>query len=146
MDDDDTWLTLGSAVVATGWKAERIRSLARRGTIQRRRGNGRDWLYQITPELVAARVEERAGMVADPRAGTNEAARWQAVAAELQEEVAELRIGLGRAEERAAAREHRLSDLQDQLAREQRRAEELANELREARRPWLVRVLAAIRR
>jgi hypothetical protein len=142
MDYDDTWLTLGSAVVATGWKAERIRSLARRGTIQRKRGNGRDWLYQITPELVAARVEERAG----PSASTDEAARWQAVAAELQEEVAELRIELGRAEERAAAREHRLSDLQDQLAREQRRAEDLAAELREARRPWLVKVLAAIRR
>jgi len=82
-----------------------IRSLARRGTLPRRRGNGRDWLYQVTPELIAARAEERAGTTVDPRAGTDEAARWQAVAAELQEEVAELRIGLARAEERAAAGE-----------------------------------------
>jgi len=45
MAENDTWLTLGEAVAATGWKPERLRSLARRGTIPRRRGNGRDWLY-----------------------------------------------------------------------------------------------------
>jgi hypothetical protein len=105
MTENDTWLALGEAVAATGWRPERIRSLARRGTMPRRRGNGRDWLYQVTPELVATRAEERAGTTAGPRAGTDEAARWQAVAAELQEEVAELRVGLARAEERAAAGE-----------------------------------------
>jgi hypothetical protein len=143
MTEPDTWLTLGEAAARTGWRPERIRSLARRGTMPRRRGNGRDWLYQVTPELVAARAEERA----DPRAGTDETARWQAVAAELQDEVAELRIGLARAEERAAAgerlaaaeiaaRDAVLAELRAQVEREIARGDALADQLAEARRPW----------
>jgi hypothetical protein len=112
MTDSDTWLSLSEAVAATGWKPERIRSLARRGTIARRRGNTRDWLYQITPELVAARADTMAGTRAgttgtarsqhdDDRAGTTDTARWEA--AELREEVAELRVELARAQEQVAA-------------------------------------------
>jgi predicted RNase H-like nuclease (RuvC/YqgF family) len=53
------------------------------------------------------------------------------------------------AEQDRAAAEHERAVaelLRDQLAREQRRAEDLAAELRDVRRPWLVRVLAPIRR
>jgi hypothetical protein len=147
MTETDTWLTLGEAAARTGWRPERIRSLARRGTMPRRRGNGRDWLYQVTPELVATRAEERAGTTADPRAGTDEAAQWQAVATELQEEIAELRIGLARAEERAAAGERVaaaeiaaknavLTELRAQIEREIARGDEMAAELAEARKPF----------
>lgn len=126
MTETDTWLSLGEAAAATGWKPERIRSLARRGTIERQRGNGRDWLYQVTPELVAARVDTPAG----PSADTDEAARWQLVATELQEEVAELQVALGRAEERVAARDQRLVDMRDQLDREIARVARLEEDLR----------------
>jgi hypothetical protein len=141
MTETDTWLTLGEAVAATGWKPERIRSLARRGTMPRRRGNGRDWLYQVTPEVVAARAEERAGTTADPRAGTDEAARWQTVAAELREELAEMQAGLARAEERAAGKDAVLAELRAQIDREIARGNALAAELAEARRPWWRRML-----
>ena len=136
MTEIDTWLTLGEAAARTGWRPERIRSLARRGTMPRRRGNGRDWLYQVTPELVAARAEERAGTTADPRAGTDEATRWQAVAADLREELAEVQAGLARAEERAAGKDAVLAELRAQVEREIARGDALAAELAEARRPW----------
>jgi uncharacterized coiled-coil protein SlyX len=161
--ETDTWLTLGEAAAATGWKTERIRSLARRGTIQRKRGNSRDWLYHITPELVAA----RAGTTADPNGGTDDAAPW--------EEVAELRVELARAEERAAAAERLASveiaardqlviELRSALARERELGSEMNDLLRSltvkfdtreqeicalraelvaARRPWWRRMLSA---
>jgi hypothetical protein len=153
MADDDTWLSLGEAAAATGWKPERIRSLARRGTIARRRGNTRDWLYQITPELVAARAATRAGTMADPsadttgtarsrhddgRAGTTDAARWEA--AELHEEVAELRVKLARAQEQVeAARAVAAADVaaaQAKAAALRELIDELKAQLAEARRPW----------
>ena len=125
MTANDTWLTLGAAAVATGWRPEKIRSLARRGTIVRKRGNGRDWLYQVTPELIAARAADRA----DPSAGTGEAARWQAVATALQDEVNELRHVLARAEERAAER----AEASDRIAAAERAAREaVIGELRAA--------------
>ena len=106
MAESDPWLPLCDAVTATGWKPERIRSLARRGTVPRKHGNGRGWLYQVTQELVAARA---ANAAADPSAGhmvdTEETARWQAVVADLQEEIVEMRIRLARAEDRAATAE-----------------------------------------
>lgn len=78
-----------------------------------------------------------------PRAGTEEAARWQAVAAELEAEIGELRIGLVRAEERAAAGE-RIAVAE--LAAKETVIVELREMLADARRPWLERLLAAIRR
>jgi len=140
MTANDTWLTLGAAAVATGWRPEKIRSLARRGTIVRKRGNGRDWLYQVTPELIAARAADRAdpsagtpddrvAARADPSAGTGEAARWQAVATALQDEVNELRHVLARAEERAAER----AEASDRIAAAERAAREaVIGELRAA--------------
>ena len=159
MAETDTWLTLGEAAAATGWKPERIRSLARRGTIQRKRGNSRDWLYHITPELVAA----RAGTTADPGAGTDDAPLWQ--------EVVELRVGLARAEERAAAaerlavveiaaRDQLVTELRGALTREREVASGMKDqlgqlttkfdeqlcamraELAAARRPWWRRMLS----
>jgi hypothetical protein len=158
MADSDTWLSLSEAAAATGWKPERIRSLARRGTIVRRRGNTRDWLYQITPELVAARAVTRAGTMADPsagttgtarsqhdddRAGTIDAARWEAV--ELREEVTELRVELARAQEQVeAARAVAAADVAAVQAKEavlRELVDELKAQLAEARRPWWRRLL-----
>jgi hypothetical protein len=156
MTDSDTWLSLSEAAAATGWKPERIRSLARRGTIVRRRGNTRDWLYQITPELVAT----RAGTMADPsagttgtarsqhddnRAGTTDVARWEAAAAVLQEEVAELRVELARAQERVeAARAVAAADVVAAQAKEaalRELVDELKAQLAETRRPWWRRLI-----
>ncbi len=131
--ESDAWLALGEVAAATGWKPERIRSLARRGTIQRKRGNSRDWLYCVPPSLVAA----RAGTTANPSAGTGDAARW--------EELIELRVGLARAEARAATAE-RLAEVEiaarDQLVLELRgslaREREIGSEMR-----GLLRLLTA---
>ena len=163
MAETDVWLTLGEAAAATGSKPERIRSLARRGTIQRQRGNSRDWLYHITPELAAA----RAGTMADPNDSTDDAAPRQ--------QVAEMRVELARAEERAAAAERLASvevaardqlviELRSALARERELGSEMKDLLRlltakfdareqeiyvlraelvAARRPWWRRMLSA---
>jgi hypothetical protein len=108
------------------------------------------------------RVRVHAAEIADqPQAGTDrhpeQNADVTALLTELRrshaDQIADLTARLDRAEQagqdwRATSeRDRALAELlRDQLALEQRRAGDLAAELREARRPWLVRVLAAIRR
>ena len=138
MAESDPWLPLCDAVTATGWKPERIRSLARRGTVPRKHGNGRGWLYQVTQELVAARATDAASPSAGHMFDTEEAARWRAVVADLQEEIVELRIGLTRAEDRAATAE-RVAAIE--AAAKERVIAYLERTLSDARRPWWRRLI-----
>jgi predicted nucleic acid-binding Zn-ribbon protein len=132
--------------------ADATRVLARRRRWQRVTGNdGRAIVLIDEADIQKARSADRpperppeqVDMFASLRAELEQERRQSAA---LQKEVAELRIGLGRAEERIAARDQRVSDLADHLALEQRRAGDLLAQLQEARRPWLVRVVAALRR
>ncbi len=109
------WLAVPEAARATGWNPERLRSLARRGTITSRRGNrGLEILVE------AGRPRSRDGQPQPdgrPAAATAESgregdriARLEATVDRLREdlaaadrEVSELRVELARAEERAKA-------------------------------------------
>jgi chromosome segregation ATPase len=65
---------------------------------------------------------------------------------ELRAEVGELRVKVARFEERLNASERREMDLQIRLADLRAEREQLAFDLAQARKPWAVRVLEALRR
>ena len=109
------WLTIAEAAKATGWKPERLRSLARRGTIVTRRGNR--GLEVLVAENRPRGLDGRP--VADPRpaAGAKpddpdagHLRQLQATVELLQADLAragreagDLRVNLARAEERIRA-------------------------------------------
>jgi hypothetical protein len=142
------WLTITDAAHRLGWHPRKVESRARRERWPRRAANqGRAGEYLIPAALLAGPAE-----TTPPPAGhdaANGAAADAATAAGLAglvEMVAELRAELSSALTRAAHAE-------GELAAELRRAADLAaqvadlrRELTEARRPWLAKVLEAVRR
>lgn len=118
------WLNLTQAAHRLGWPRERLRSLARRGRLQTKRGNTSELFVLLTPELVdLAQAEPKAGpgptvAVADPD-------HLRDRVAELEDQVADLRVDLARAEERvktadaiAHAKEAASRDLLAELRRD----------------------------
>ena len=97
----------------------------------------------IDPDLLAdirrAHADRSAELIARTEAAEQEAELWRSKA-EQNNLAAERERGV--AEKERAASEL----LRDQLAKAERRVDDLAAELRELRRPWLVRVVAALRR
>jgi len=139
MADEPSWLTLSEAASRSGLHKEALRARAKRGQLPSRRGNLGQVLVQLPPDLLShahspahdgaqAQLEHLAEVVRD-----------------LEQELSEIRERLVKAEaERdASARtgetEARL--LREVLEREQLRADSLAQELRDLRRPWWQRLL-----
>ena len=86
-------------------------------------------------------------LLAELRRAYGEHAAELAARAERAEQQIEQWRSQAEQDRAAAERDRAIAELlRDQLAGEQRRAEDLAAELCEARRPWLVRVLATVRR
>jgi hypothetical protein len=83
--DEQPWLSLTEAAARTGRDREAIRARARRGLIPYRQGNRGQWLVQLPADLMAA-------------PNTAEHAAEADLVADLQAEVAELRLALARAE------------------------------------------------
>lgn len=97
----------------------------------------------IDPDLLAdlrrAHADRSADLIARAEAAEQEAKLWRSKAEQNN---------LTAERERGVAEKERASVelLRDQLVKAERRAENLAAELSELRRPWLVRVVAALRR
>lgn len=97
----------------------------------------------IDPDLLAdlrrAHTDRSADLIARAEAAEQEAKLWRSKAEQNN---------LTAERERGVAEKERASVelLRDQLVKAERRAEKLAAELSELRRPWLVRVVAALRR
>src|SRR5690242_11880625 len=87
------WLTLSDAAARTGKHIDALRAMARRGKLERRRGNRGEWLVRLPESLPQA----DSGIALADDSGMAEAL------AELREEVAELRVALARAETQAEA-------------------------------------------
>jgi len=128
------WLPQPEAASRLGWHLEKLKSAARRGRFQRRKGNRGEWLVLVPAELPAE--PDHVGDQVDSHAATE-------ALAELRDEVAELRERAGHAEGQVAAMSTAMSDLRQTLEHERAK---LAAELAEARKPALVRLLEAFRR
>jgi hypothetical protein len=145
------WLTLSEAAARSGRHIDALRAMARRGKLERRKGNAGQWLVRLPESL----PQDDSGAAHADDSGLAE------VAAELREEVAELRVALARAETQAEAakavaaveveaiRRQTTAELEakDTVVTELRaRADRLETALAEARRPWLAKVIEGLRR
>ncbi len=138
------WLTLSEAAARSGRHIDALRAMARRGKLERRRGNAGQWLVRL-PEALP---QDDSGNAHADDSG-------------LAEVVAELRVALARAETQAEAtkavaaaeveamRRQTAAELaaRDAVTAELRaRGDRLEAALAEARRPWLARVIEGLRR
>jgi DNA-binding transcriptional MerR regulator len=145
MTDELPWLTLTEAAEKTGLARETIRSRARRGLIPSRRSNSGGMLVQIA---VGPDREITGAQTGPDRALTE-------VVTELQEEIADLRDRLTRAEsERDRAREMiaervasadrlaaaKIETAEAKIAATERIIARLENDLARASRPWWRRI------
>jgi hypothetical protein len=120
MADEPSWLTMSEAAARSGLHRDAIRSRARRGLIPSRRDNRGQWLVQLSAEA----------MTTLDQGDDHDLAM---VVADLQAEVADLRVALARAEaDRDAAKTVAVAEVaaKDVLVAELRKL------LDDARRPW----------
>jgi hypothetical protein len=155
-DSDAPWLTLAEAAARSGRHIDAIRTMVRRGKLERRKGNAGQWLVRLPPNGMIG--PDRSSDAASDAGGD----AWLAeVVAELKEEVTELRVALARSEAghdaalaqvkaegetRAAKAEAELEASRTMLAQERARGDRLEAALAEARRPWLAKVLEGLKR
>ena len=154
--DDAPWLTLAEAAARSGRHIDALRTMARRGKLERRKGNAGQWLVRLPAEGLTGPDRD-----SDPASDAGGDAGLAEVVAELREEVTELRVALARSEAghdaalaqvraegetRAAKAEAELEAARTMLGQERSRADRLEAALAEARRPWLAKVLEGLRR
>src|SRR5690349_16845686 len=87
------WLTLSEAATRSGRHIDALRAMARRGKLERQRGNRGEWLVRLPEALPQA----------DSVAALGDDSGMAEMAAELREEVTELRVALAKAETQAEA-------------------------------------------
>jgi hypothetical protein len=122
----DQWLTVAEAARTTGLNAERLRSLARRGSIECRRGNAGLEVHVIDGRPVELRS-------ATDRSRPSGRSRSRPTETDRTEEITALKVALAVAEERAAQLQARLDREQKRVDQERARADRLEEALR---RPW----------
>ena len=131
----DQWLTVAEAARSTGMHAERLRSLARRGGIQSRRGNaGLEVLVADGQPAHARPTNDRPRPSGRPSGRPTETDR----PTDQQEEITALKVALARAEGENVVLRERIDDLKSQMEHERTRADRLEADLR---RPWWRRLI-----
>ena len=143
-DDRDELLTLAEAGKRLGRHPEALRALVRRHRLPARRDNLGRLLLRLADLPADLSAPER-GRPAHP-AEPEYAQPAQVNAIELLEALADERVARARAEGELAAEARRSADLASSLAVERSRADRLEAELRELRRPLLLRILDGLRR
>jgi hypothetical protein len=145
-----SWLTVSEAAARTGLHIDRLRSMIRRGKLEKRRGNRGEWLVLVPAEMttgpdpVTADVDQAGGS-----AGGEADLVDGSVVARLTEALtglAALEHELGAALTRSAVAETEAASLREALAKSEARGDRLETALAEARRPWLAKVLEGLRR
>jgi hypothetical protein len=151
VDQGAEWLNLTKAAHRLGWSRERLRSLARRRKVETMRGNSGELLIRMTPELTGLVIPGQAQEVGRPK--PMRPAHGSAWEADDADQVAALRDRVGQLEETVAELKDELAEAQVAVARAQGERDvaravegELRASLAEARRSWLERLLATIRR
>jgi hypothetical protein len=158
-EEPGQWLGQTEAAARLGWHLERVRAAARRGRLQRRKGNAGQWLIFV-PDRLTAGADRGNGQGGDPADDSGDALGAGGLAVDLRDELADLHGAVAEAIERAIRAEGRaaraegelavkdtlVAELREMAATERARADRLEAALAEARKPALVRLLEAIRR
>ena len=136
-DETPPVVSVVEAARRLGRSVDGVRGLIRRGRLTARCGNSGQLLVELPPGAAEAAT------------GDGEAANDDDEAlALLREQLEEARDHLEhwRTEAEVRARDVLIEQAREALAHERSRGDRLAAELTEARRPWVVRVAAALRR
>ena len=145
-----SWLTVSEAATRTGLHIDRLRSMIRRGKLEKRRGNRGEWLVLVPAEMVTGSDQAKAS--ADRVDGSAEGGSDQvdgSVMLKLTEaltELAALEHELGAALTRSAVAEAETANLREALAKSEARGDWLEAQLAEARKPALLRIVEMFRR
>jgi hypothetical protein len=145
------WLTLAELASRTGRHIDAVRSWAQRGRragrLRTQKNNRHELQVWFTPEHEPELLQGAASVALAGSDGEAEAlAELRSWLEDTAEALAEARIGQARLEGELAAEARRSADLVAAVDRERDRADKLAAELAEARRPVLLRLLEALRR
>jgi hypothetical protein len=160
-EHDGCWLAdVSEAAAALGLTPDGVRARIRRGTLPARKGNDGQWRVTLSTSVLSRQDDGQDGRdtsAADRQDNPLQRLAWleERLRADdkFQAALAEERVARARAEgERDVARAEGAS-LREALAREadharqeRARADRLEAALAEARRPWLARLLEALRR
>jgi hypothetical protein len=139
---EPSWVTLAEASARTGRHIDALRTMVRRGKLERQKGNAGQWLVKLPPDGLA-RSDRGNDLVVDPD--------LTEVVAELREEATELRVALARAEashdamlaQARAEGDARAARAEAEAVAQRELAAELRKLLDDARRPWWRRWLAS---
>jgi hypothetical protein len=137
--DDLSWLSLLEAAMRLGKSTDAVRSMIRRDRLPTRKGN--DGRLLIGVPTVAGQAD--LSTVIDQASDGRTTAELRLTLEELRDELMDKREQLAR---KAAALEAAVAVRNAQVGALRELADRLTAELADLRRPWLVRVLAAIRR
>jgi hypothetical protein len=130
------WVSLPEAARRLGVTTRAIRGRIRRGTLESRpRGNTGREVYLLGSAMATLALADRAVL---PQDVSGEVERLRAELADTLDELAEVRVALARAEGQLAAR----AEVVDSLRADRDR---LVAEVADLRRPWLARLLDALR-
>jgi hypothetical protein len=129
------WLTLAEASARTGRHIDALRTMVRRGKLERRKGNAGQWLVQLPPDGLAR--SDRSDDLGTDHDLTE-------VVTELGEEVTELRVALARSEaghdallaQVRAEGDARVAKAEAEASAQRELVMELRKLLDDARRPW----------
>jgi hypothetical protein len=135
-DVGTTWLPIVEAAPRLGVTVDGLRSRVRRGLVTPRKGNDGRLLVPVSMNGAATGHDQSVDTVSGHEDALDE----------LRAENTDLRVTIARIEERSAAGERREGELVAALAKVEARADALAAELAEARKPALLRLIEALRR
>jgi hypothetical protein len=122
--DDRPWLSLSEAAARSGRHVGALRSLARRGRVPARKGNGGQWLVQLPDEALP-----KPGLGGGSASGLG----GDDATGELMTEVVELRERVAKAEANAQAARDLATD---QVAAKDKVIADLRAQLAWHRQPW----------
>jgi hypothetical protein len=131
-----------------GRSVDGVRGLIRRGRLAARRGNSGQLLVELPPSAAEAATGDSEAADGDDEALALLREQLEEARDHLEHwrtEAEAARVAAARAEAEMRARDVLIEQARETLAHERIRGDRLATELAQARRPWVARVVAALR-
>jgi hypothetical protein len=136
VDDADEWLTLGEFAKRLGITRGSVYGRIRRRTVETKPNGNRGYLIRWPPHAVTPNIVGNGGDNGSSNVAHNDGG-------DIAPNVMELRLALARLEEKLGAAERLLVERETTIADLRKERDRMTAD---ARRPWLERLLEAIRR